>query len=118
VALEHWQRALALRQSAGDDSRTRTARWTVARGLRSLGRYDEAEAIQRALARETDEARAPDGYVYEELAEIALARGDRAGTAGFALRAHALLAAEPGFAAREPDRLARLARLATGGVAR
>ena len=78
AALDYWRKALAAREAAHDVARTRIARWTVARGLRSLGRLDEAEAMQRALADELQAANAPDGYVFEELAEIALARGDRA----------------------------------------
>lgn len=113
-ALAYWQQALALREAAGKPGPLRIAKWTVARGLRSLGRLDEAESMQRALARETEQASAPDGYVYEELAEIALARGHAADARGPAARAYALLKDDADFAAREPARLARLARI--GGV--
>lgn len=115
AALEHWQRALAAREAAGSASSIRVARWTVARGLRSLGRLDEAEAMQRALAAETEAANAPDGYVYEELAEIALARHDAAHARPWAAKAYALLKADIWVAANERERLARLARI--GGAA-
>jgi len=89
----------------------------IARGLRSLGRLDEAEAIQRALAAERGNAaeEAGDGYVYEELAELALARNDAAAARPFAARAYALLKDDADLAANEKPRLARLARI--GGVA-
>ena len=111
-ALAYWQRALALREAAGDVERTRIARWTVARGLRSLGRLDDAETIQRKLASELDAAGAPDGYVFEEIAEIAVARGDARAAQPWAAKAYALLNEDADLRANDPARLARLARLA------
>jgi tetratricopeptide (TPR) repeat protein len=112
AALAYWQQALAAREASHDLARTRIARWTVARGLRSLGRLDEAEAMQRSLAEELQAAGAPDGYVFEELAEIALARGDRAAARPFASKAFALLSQDADLRATEPERLARLSELA------
>jgi len=112
AALAYWQDALAAFEAKHDLRGTRIARWTVARGLRSLGRLDEAEAIQRALAGELDAAHAPDGYVFEELAEIAVARGDRGAARPWAAKAFALLSQDADFRASEPARLARLADLA------
>jgi tetratricopeptide (TPR) repeat protein len=114
-ALVYWQRALVVREGAGDVPGTRIAKWTVARGLRSLGRLDEAERIQRALAVETEDARAPSGFIYEELAEIALARHDEAAAKPWAAKAYALLKQDIWLTANEPQRLARLGRI--GGVA-
>ena len=76
TALAYWKKALAQREAAGNEARIRIAKWTVARGLRATGALDDAQAIQMALVAETERDHAPDGYVYEELAEIALARGD------------------------------------------
>ncbi len=114
-ALDYWQKALAVREAAGDAARLQFARWTVARGLRSLGRLDEAEAIQRSLAASMEAAHAPDGYVYEELAEIALARNDAGAAKSWAAKAYALLKDDIWVKANEPERLARLAQV--GGVA-
>ncbi len=50
----------------------------IARAQRSLGQLDDAEKTQRELLAEYDALGETDGYVYEELAEIALARGDAA----------------------------------------
>jgi len=113
-ALDLWQQALALREAAGDTGRVAFARWTVARGLRSVGRLDEAEAIQRSLAAAMEAAHAPDGAVYEELAEIALARNDAKAAMPWAARAYALLKDDIRVNANEPGRLARLAEV--GGV--
>lgn len=111
-ALDYWRQALAEREAAHDVPRTRIARWTVARGLRSLGKLDEAEAMQRALAAELDAAKAPDGYVFEELAEIAVARGDRAAAQPWAAKAFALLGEDEDLRANDAARLARLSELA------
>ena len=112
VALEYWKQALAEREAAHDTARLRIARWTVARGLRSLGRLDEAEAMQRALDAELQAAGAPDGYVLEELVEIALARGDRAAAQPWAAKAVAILGEDADLRASDPARLARLTELA------
>jgi hypothetical protein len=79
--------------------------------LRATGKLDEAKKIQLALVGETEAAGAPDGYVYEELAEIAVAQGDRDAARSWAGKAHALLKDDPGM---EGARLARLAKLADG----
>jgi tetratricopeptide (TPR) repeat protein len=117
-ALDYWRQALAEREAAHDVARTRIARWTVARGLRSLGRLDEAEAMQRALADEFEAAHAPDGYVFEELAEIALARGDPGAAQPWAAKAFALLRDDEDLRANDAARLARLAELARPRAAR
>lgn len=113
AALDYWRQALAAAEKDGNDpTRTRIGRWTVARGLRSLGKLDEAEAIQRALADELQEAQVQDGYVFEELAEIAVARGDRAAARPWAAKALELLRNDADLVANEPARLTRLAELA------
>ncbi len=97
-------------------TRLEIAQWTVARGQRALGQLDEAHTIQLALVAETERAGAPDGYVYEELAEIALARGDTAGAAPWAAKAHALLQNDVYLAKNEAARLQRLADIGQGAT--
>ena len=115
TALDYWKRALAFRQEAGDAVRIREAKWAVARGLRAQGQLDEAAAMQIALVKEFDAIGEKDGYVFEELAEIAVARGDRAAAAPWAAKAYAALKDDGGLQASEPARLKRLAAL--GNVA-
>ncbi len=117
TALAYWQKALALREAMDDAHALHVARWTVARGYRELGRLDEAETIQRSLAAQTERANAPDGYVYEELAELAVARGDRAGARPLAAKAYALLQNDRSRIATDAAQNARLARLAELGGA-
>jgi len=77
--------------------------------------YKQAGAVHGcALATETERAGAPDGFIYEELAEIALARRDAAAAKPWAARAYALLKEDIWIKANEQKRLTRLAEL--GGV--
>jgi tetratricopeptide (TPR) repeat protein len=113
MALDHWQKALPLREAAGNAVTIRIAKWTIARGLRATGKLDDAKKMQLALVTETEAANAPDGYVYEELAEIAFAQGDKDAARTWADKAHALLKDDPGM---EAARVARLAALAQGNA--
>ncbi len=83
-ALRDFGDALAAYTRHGTAEQVRIAQWSVARALRSVGRFDEALEIQRLLAA----AGPDDGYVFEELAELGVARrtarrrGLRGGAAG------------------------------------
>lgn len=114
TALVYYRKALPAYEARGNAADIRVARWMIARAQRSLGQLDDAEKAQRALASEYDRIGEPDGYVFEELAEIAIARGDLTGARPWAAKAYAALAADAGFAADNRERLARLARI--GGV--
>ncbi len=109
---QRWREAN--RRGPQDDGAIRIARWSVARALRSLGEFDQALTLQRAIEADCAKAGEPDGYVYEELGECLLAL-ERPGEAApqFA-RAHALLSADAWLAANEAPRLARMAELARG----
>jgi tetratricopeptide (TPR) repeat protein len=63
-ALGQFEAALAAFTEHGTPFQIHVAHWTIARCLRSLGRLDEALAIQRRLAEEDY----PDPYVDEEIA--------------------------------------------------
>jgi tetratricopeptide (TPR) repeat protein len=88
-ALERFQRALVAREEEGDAESIRIARWSVARALRSLERYDEALAIQTDLHENGPE----DGYVEQEMAELLTALGRAEAAAPYAKRADELLTA-------------------------
>ena len=110
-ALDHWQKALPIREASGNANAIRIAKWTVARGLRATGKLDDAKKMQLALVAETEAAKEPDGYVYEELAEIAYAQGDKDSAKQWAGKAHSLLKGDPSM---EAARVTRLAALADG----
>jgi tetratricopeptide (TPR) repeat protein len=73
-ALGVFEDALAARIVQGKPAEIQIARWCVGRALRELGRFDEALAIQQALAAEHAAAGTPDPFVLEELAELESAR--------------------------------------------
>jgi len=114
TALEYFERALPAWQARGGAEELRAARWAIARAYRSLGRYDDALAMQKQLAVEGAKAGAPDGYVDEELGELLLAKGDPAAARPHFARAFELLGADAGLRESDPERLARLKRL--GGL--
>jgi tetratricopeptide (TPR) repeat protein len=111
TALSHWEKALPLREAQGNPLNIRIAKWTVARGYRALGRLEDAQKIQLALASETGD----DGYIYEELAEIAYAKGDKNAAQSWAGKAHALLKDDPDMA-NATARLSRLANMSQGNA--
>lgn len=80
LALEYFNKGLALRQKQGDASALRIARWSVGRVFRSLGRINEALVLQRVLLAEFEQIGERDGYVYEEIGEclLALSQSDAA----------------------------------------
>jgi len=100
-----------------DPARVLIAHWMVAWTLRLQGKLAEALATQTVLERAHAQAGTPGAYVQEELGELhlALATGPdaedhrRKARAHFA-RAHDLLKDE-----LDPDRLARMKRIADGG---
>jgi tetratricopeptide (TPR) repeat protein len=67
TALTTFESALDFQKTVGDPIRIRIARWTVARSLRALKRYDEAFAIQNDLIQYPEQ-----GYVSEKLGELHL----------------------------------------------
>ncbi|MBK8901803.1 MAG: tetratricopeptide repeat protein [Anaerolineaceae bacterium] len=114
-ALEIFAKALAWREAHHQDKpeTIRIARWCVGRTYRSLNRLDEALALQQALLAEYNGAGQTDGFVYEEVGEclLALGRGDEARP--YFTHAYAELSQLELLAASEPERLARLAALAS-----
>jgi len=85
-ALVQFREALAIRERGTNPTATRTARWMVAWTLRAMGRTDEALEIQLRLEREGDAAGNPDPHVFDELALLYRAKGDRERAAHYADR--------------------------------
>ncbi len=69
-ALAVFEDALAARLAQDKAAEIQIARWCIGRTLRALGRFDEALAIQEALAAEHAAAGTTDPYVDEELAAL------------------------------------------------
>lgn len=95
----------------GDAGNIRIARWMVAHAQRMLGQPDAALDAQRQLERELQELGQPDGYVFEEIAELLETRGERGQAARYFRLAADELSKDDALVADEPERLARLRRL-------
>lgn len=107
-ALTAFREAESAWLATGRQPQGRIARWSVARCLRSLGRYDEALAIQRSLEREWAAAGQPDGYLFEEIAELLDAKGLVGEARPYYRRAADELGKDARFVQNESRRLARL----------
>jgi len=105
-AMEMFEKALKFRQQQGDEPQIQIAKWCVARCLRSLGRVDEALAVQRALEQNGDGM-----YVYEEIAECLLLLKREAEARPYFAKAYEMLSKDPWLAENESARLERLKEL-------
>jgi tetratricopeptide (TPR) repeat protein len=92
-ALVEFERALALREAAGQPAATRVARWMIARTWRAQGRLEEALAEQHRLEREHDALGSMDPHVFAELALLYRAKGDAARAESYEARERAAQAA-------------------------
>ena len=111
-----FERAVPLREAAGDVRELRIARWCVARSLRSLGRVEEALRQQRDLLETSqEEGLEPDGYVSEEIGECLQLLGRKAEARPHFAAAYRLLSSDSGLAKTEPERCSRLRELAGAG---
>jgi tetratricopeptide (TPR) repeat protein len=110
-ALATFQKATAACRSEGDPALVRIAVWAEARTLRSLGRIEEALALQQVLLREFDDVGEQDRSVYEEIAECLAALGRHDEARPYFARAHETLSCDPWLAESEPARLERLRTL-------
>jgi len=95
-------------RATGKQPQGRIATWSVARCLRSLGRYDEALKLQRGLEAEWSASGGSDGYVFEEIAENLDALGRSAEARPYFAQAVRELGKDPSFVRDEPARLQRL----------
>ncbi|MEP7208594.1 MAG: tetratricopeptide repeat protein [Casimicrobiaceae bacterium] len=116
-ALAFFRKALPAWEARGDLDSIQAARWSLARALRATGQAAQAEGLQRALLAEHTRAGTEDGYVFEELAELALARGDPPQARAWFAKAWRALRDDPTLAPT-PERLQRMAALGGIDVAR
>jgi tetratricopeptide (TPR) repeat protein len=112
-ALEMFEAALSYRREQGDAEEIHIARWCVAKCLRSLGRVEEALAIQRELEANREHATEP-GYTWEEIGECLLALGRGEEAPPYFGKAYERLSQDPWLKEHESERLERLRRLAEG----
>lgn len=103
-ALEVFQKALAFRLEQGNPKPIHIAKWSVARCMRSLGRIEDALAIQRELVASGES----DGFVEEEMGECLLALGREDEAKPHFAKAYEMLSKVDWMVANEKDRLNRL----------
>lgn len=114
-ALPLFEEALEAWTAREQPKQIQIAKWSVARCLRSLGRYEQALAIQSELEAEHQTSGTVDGFVFEEMGEL-LAALDRAGEArGYFQKAYDELSQNSWFAENEAERLASLKARARSG---
>ena len=102
---------MAARQGKETTPAVFIAKWTVARTLRALNRIDDAIKVQLGLMEEMVKGEAADGYVYEELGELYLMKGEELHKMYFQF-AYNELSKDSWFAANETARLNRMKELA------
>ena len=112
AAMKHFQASLTAFQLTRSASQIRTAKWQIANVMRMQKRVDEALTMQLVIEAEAAEAAEPDGYVFEEIAEIYLVKNDPAKAKPYFAKAVEALSKDSWFAENEGDRLARMRQLA------
>jgi tetratricopeptide (TPR) repeat protein len=113
-ALALFKKSLKWREEKKDEEGTRIAKWTIARTYRSMGKIDRAIEIQKKLEKEFEEnGIQQDGYVFEELGECYLLKGEKEKAGIYFARAYDLLSKDEWLSASEPDRLKRMKALSS-----
>ncbi len=112
-ALDMFEKSLVWNEQYGDEEQVRIARWTIARGYRSLDRLEESLEIQLALEQEIDaDGLEHNGYVHEEIGECLLAMGRDEESKPYFKLAFEYLSQDEWMQANEVERLKRLEELA------
>jgi len=111
-ALEMFTKGLEWRKEAGDENGARIAKWCIGRLYREIGEFDKALYIQHELENEIIENDLEeDGYVYEELAECYLLKGNEENAKKYFRQAYKFLSQDPWLQENESERLERLKEL-------
>ncbi|MBI2334064.1 MAG: tetratricopeptide repeat protein [Chloroflexi bacterium] len=110
-ALKIFEKAETYFRSVGSADKTRIAKWTVARCLRSLKRVEEALSKQMALKAEYDTIGGSDGYVEEEIGECLLALNRGSEAKPYFAKAYELLSQDDWLVEKEPERMKRMKEL-------
>jgi tetratricopeptide (TPR) repeat protein len=111
AALSHFQTALDSETRLARASRIFLANWQISNTLRLQGKIDDALAIQTRLETEMLAKNEPDAYVYDELAELYLAKGDHAKAKSYAEKSLMIAEKDEWVLKNEVQRLTRLRQL-------
>lgn len=107
-ALHLFEEALEAWTARGKLMQIQIAKWSVARCLRSLERWEQALEIQRQLEAEHQAAGTSDGFVFEELAELLAATGRAEEARPYFQKAYDELSQDDWLVEHEAERIAGL----------
>lgn len=111
-ALEIFEKNVKWHSERNTGQKLRIAKWSVGRTLRSLNRIDEALKIHNDLLDESlNDGIEKDGYVYEELGECNLIKGNKNEATKYFGEAYDLLSKDKWLAEYENERLERMREL-------
>ena len=110
-ALELFEQALEAHLEKGVPKQIDIAYWSVAKGQRMVGRIDESLATQLRLLKKYQEEGTEDGYVYEELGELYLVKGEKAVAKEYFAKAYRSLSQDQWMMDNEPERMERMKTL-------
>jgi len=111
-ALIYFEKALKYQEEGQAIEKILIAKWCVGRCLRSLGKIDEALAIQKSLNLEREtESLEQSGYVFEELGELLLLMDRKEASKMYFSKAHQILSSNIWLQTNEKPRLDRLRNL-------
>lgn len=111
-ALDLFEKSLAWRTEQKDEKGIFIAKWTIGRTYRSLDRINEALAVQQELLDEIQrKGLAPNGFVFEELAECLFLKNSHYEAKEYFRKAYEILSKDIWLKANAVDRLQRLREL-------
>ena len=112
TALKMFQKSLEYYSLYGKPGQTTFANWAVARAKRSLGDLEGAMKIQLKLEAQNQASGGKDGYVFEELGEILMAKKEPARARHYFRLAYLEFVKSKWFRENEGKRLDRIKRIA------
>lgn len=107
----HFQKALEYWEAKMSPARTFIAKWCIARNYRSQNKIDAALDLLHQLLEEIKNGAKQDGYVYEELGECYLLKGNPQQSKPNFKQAYELLSKDGWLQANEKPRLDRIQKL-------
>lgn len=108
-----WHKELNKRKNRESSAELRIAKWCVARVKRELGNLDEALKIQNDLLKEIENKKLEpeDGYIFEEIGEILLLKGEENESKSYFAKAYELLSKDIWMMKNETSRMDRMFKL-------
>jgi tetratricopeptide (TPR) repeat protein len=107
-ALEFFEKSVARPRFPGDNQKVVVSKWSAARAIRALGRFDEAMAIQNSLLNELTEKGQENGHVYLEIGECMQAQQKHEEAKAFFEKAYKLLSADQWYSDNRNFELSRI----------